>query len=507
MSLLRSRPILQAESRLIALFDRTFEKAAKTRTLDFERELPRNVRQWFGSNTFALQLDKIITEIIRQSLLYTDGQMKKLSAATVKESHILTEEAVRISGEISDKASEAIVRMLKDDAIYYKHPYELAKRIDDLWDGQRYKAVAFAQTFTADVATATTIHRYRQYGVEYMEFDAELDDRTTDQCRCLHGTIFDLSKDNLYHPPLHFRCRSGLVPIPVTRDIDDDMLYENRDFSGVLEDPEAVSKAFGNIDKFNEKYRIDKFVLDQDIAARMMAEKGLSVGISGPSLKELAKEILPSAPATFTQAKTVKEAEQWAVQNLGVSKASYRGLDVVYANEVNRSILSFKSQFSVLRLDEIECVKRTQRGQFTFVMQNVSRAGRGEICTNKLQINTAFFKQAEDLSGLNTYIKSIADRGHWVPVNVEQVIAHELGHTLTFQGLTDSAMMARNYELMARRSFKSSTLSTYGATSDAEGIAECFAKYMKARSIADVETYGDLTASDIIKKYTGVKLK
>jgi hypothetical protein len=140
-------------------------------------------------------------------------------------------------------------------------------------------------------------------------------------------------------------------------------------------------------------------------------------------------------------------------------------------------------------------------------MQNVSRAGRGEICTNKLQINTAFFKQAEDLSGLNTYIKSIADRGHWVPVNVEQVIAHELGHTLTFQGLTDTAMMSRNYELTARRSFKSSTLSAYGATSDAEGIAESFAKYLKTGTISDVETYGNLKAIEIIKKYTGVELK
>jgi SPP1 gp7 family putative phage head morphogenesis protein len=291
MTLLRSRPILQAESRLIALFDRTFEKAAKTRTLDFERELPWNVRQWFGSSTFALQLDKIITEIIRQSLLYADGQMKKLSAATVKESHILTEEAVRISGEISDKASEAIVRMLKDDAIYYKHPYELAKRIDDLWDGQRYKAVAFAQTFTADVATATTVHRYRQYGVEYMEFDAELDDRTTDQCRCLDGTIFDLSKDSVdrYRPPLHHRCRSGLRPIPITRTIDENKLFENRDFSGTLDDPEDIAKAFGNIEKFNEKYRISQYVIDQDLAARIMLEKGVSVGVSGPDLDIILK--------------------------------------------------------------------------------------------------------------------------------------------------------------------------------------------------------------------------
>ncbi len=502
MSLLNSRQIRKAENSLIALISRAVERSLKVRSLDYSREIPRNIRREFGSRTYAVQLDGILTEIIKQSLLYADGQMKKLSAAGVNESHILTEETVRMTTDMAQNVADSIIRTLRDDKIYYQHPNTLASGLLDLWKGERYRAVRFARTFTADVATATTVHRYRQYGVEYMEFDAELDERTTDQCTALHGTLFDLSKGDvdLYRPPLHHHCRSGLMPVPITEEIDESKLFENRDFSG-------FEKALGDIDTFNEKYRIDKFVLDQDISARIMSEKGLSIGISGPSLRELAKDVLPSAPPTFTQAKTVKEAEQWAVQNLGVSKASYRGLDVVYANEVNRSILGFKSQFSALRLNEIECVKRTQRGQFTFVMQNVSRAGRGEICTNKLQINTAFFKQAEDLSGLNTYIKSIADRGHWVPVNVEQVIAHELGHTLTFQGLTDSAMMARNYELMTRRSFKSSTLSAYGATSDAEGIAECFAKYMKARSIADVETYGDLSASDIIKKYTGVKLK
>lgn len=502
MSLLRSREIRKAENRLIALISRAVERSLQVRSLDYSREVPRNIRREFGSKTYAVQLDGILTEIIKQSLLYADGQMNKLSAAGVNESHILTEETVRMTTDMAQNAVDSIIRTLQDDKIYYQHPNNLARGMLDLWDGERYRAVRFARTFTADVATATTVHRYRQYGVEYMEFDAELDDRTTDQCRALHGTIFDLSKGDvdLYRPPTHHHCRSGLMPVPITEEIDESKLFENQDFSG-------FEKALDDIDTFNEKYRIDKFVLDQDISARIMSEKGLSVGISGPSLKELAKDIIPNAPAAFTQATTVKEAEQWAVGNLGVSKASYRGLNVTYANEINRSISDFRAAFPSLNLNEIECIKRTRGGRYTFVMQNVSKAGRGQITTNKLQINTAFISQAEDLSGLNAYIKSIADRGHWVPETLGQVVAHELGHTLTFQGIDDAMMMARNYELTARRSFKASSLSAYGATSDAEGIAECFAKYMKARSIADVETYGDLTASEIIKKYTGVNLR
>lgn len=292
MSLLQSPYILRAERRLISLFDRTFEKASNVLTLDYSKELPKNTKRWFGSATFSKQLDSLITEIIKQSLLYADGQMKILAAASVGESAILTKEAVRLSKDLSAEVAESIVRMLDDDAIYYQHPNKLARRIEDLWGGERYKAVRFARTFTADVATGTAVHRYRQYGVRYMEFDAKIDDRTSDQCRCLDGTIFDLERGSVdaYRPPLHHHCRSDLVPLPITEEVDESRIFEKRDFSGVLEDPANVDKAFQNIDKFNEKYRVSKFVLDQDLQARIMFEKGFSVGISGPDLETIMKQ-------------------------------------------------------------------------------------------------------------------------------------------------------------------------------------------------------------------------
>lgn len=423
MSLLARPKLLRAENRLILLFDRTFQKAANVRTLNYSRELPANVKRWFGSAIFAKQLDQILTEIIKQSILYADGQMKILTAASTGESTILTTEAVRMSKELSAEVSESIVRMLDNDAIYYQHPNKLAKRIEDLWGGERYKAVRFARTFTADVATASAVHRYRQYGVRYMEFDAKIDDRTSDQCRCLDGTIFDLEKGSVdaYRPPLHHHClvagtkivtssgdknikdikigdkvlthlghympvtetmsrfpeklidlhtssyhvritpnhpillwdmyngvykwveagnlnvddmvctvngyefvllvqecepeqvynisvqedesyiangivvhncRSDLVPLPITEEIDESRIYENRDFSDALKDPAQVDKAFQNIDKFNEKYRVSKYVLDQDLQARIMFEKGAWVGVEGPALGESAEQIV-----------------------------------------------------------------------------------------------------------------------------------------------------------------------------------------------------------------------
>ena len=213
--LLDSKEIHSIESRLIALLDRTFLKSTKLDSGDYRKELPKNVKRWFGSKTFEKQLDNLITELIKFSLLYADTQMKIMTAAKVEEGTILTKEAIARATDISETASKSIIRMLEDDAIYYEGPAKLGRRIEDLWQGQRWKAVSFAHTFSADVATATTVYRYRQYGVQFMEVRAKIDERTTPQCRALHQVVFDLSKDSVdaYRPPLHHRCirRDSLI--------------------------------------------------------------------------------------------------------------------------------------------------------------------------------------------------------------------------------------------------------------------------------------------------------
>lgn len=287
MHLLQSRQILTIERNLISLIDRTFQKAARVATLNYKTELPKRVRQEFRSKTFALQLDKLITELILQSISYADTQAKQLTAAApvLNPSYVLTEEAVRLSGELSKECAESVVRMLVEDAIYYESPRALANRITDLWGNEKYRAERFARTFTADVSTASTVSRYRSLGIRYMEFNAEVDDKTTNQCRCLDGTIFDLEKGSVdaYRPPLHMHCRSGLIPL-TDSDFEENRLFENRDFSNALDDPKEVDRAFKQIDSFNDRYRVSKLIIDQDLAARYMFEKGFSVGIDGPDL-------------------------------------------------------------------------------------------------------------------------------------------------------------------------------------------------------------------------------
>jgi SPP1 gp7 family putative phage head morphogenesis protein len=286
MNLFHSPEIYKLESRYVSLFDRTIKKGFKGAAAP---ALLAKVKNQFKSATFRVQLDQILDDLVLLAVDYADKQITgEASAATrakLSRSYMsaasevlpLTEELVRLSVELAEQIVESIVILLKEEGIYQVHPNQLAKRIMELWDGEKYQAVRFSRTFTADVANNSTLHRYRQHNIKAWEFRAKLDNKTSIQCQMLHGTIFytDSESSGQYRPPLHFHCRSSMWPIPITREIDQALVYENRDFSKLRDqdtelDPDVI---MADISKFKEKYTIDKFILQEDIEKRLLKLK------------------------------------------------------------------------------------------------------------------------------------------------------------------------------------------------------------------------------------------
>jgi SPP1 gp7 family putative phage head morphogenesis protein len=286
MNLLQSPEIYKLESRYVSLFDRTIKKGFKGAAAP---ALLAKVKNQFRSATFRVQLDQILDDLVLLAVDYADKQITgEASAATrakLSRSYMsaasevlpLTEELVRLSVELAEQVVESIVILLKEEGIYQVHPNQLAKRIMELWDGEKYQAVRFSRTFTADVANNSTLHRYRQHNIKAWEFRAKLDNKTSIQCQMLHGTIFytDSESSGQYRPPLHFHCRSSMWPIPITREIDQALVYENRDFSKLRDqdtelDPDVI---MADISKFKEKHTIDKFILQEDIEKRLLKLK------------------------------------------------------------------------------------------------------------------------------------------------------------------------------------------------------------------------------------------
>lgn len=295
-TLLDSPEIYKIEFNLISLIDRTFKKGVSRKS---GPQLKNSIKQQFSSNTFKIQLDKIIDDLYLYTIDFTDKLIKTVLKADFTESHIsyflyaastntkgtyleLTEEAVKESTSLASDITDSIIRVLKDEAIYQESNEKLATRVLDLWGSNKYRAESWARTFSADVATNTTLYRYQTSGIEECQFYATLDERTSQNCRMMHGTVFkvDSSEARQYRCPLHFRCRSTILPVSITTKIPDSLRYENRNFDQPVSqtfqpledklDQDLVKKTFKNIDDFREKYAIPKYILNADTEKRLL---------------------------------------------------------------------------------------------------------------------------------------------------------------------------------------------------------------------------------------------
>lgn len=308
--LLDSTEINTIESNLISLFDRTFKKGIKGQS---GPKLQNSVKLAFSSKTFEKQIDSLIDDIYLYTIDFTDKLIQKtlkaglqriptkrhLSAAKTDRPEtpfVLTEEAVKECAGLADEVVESIIRVLKDEAIYQEHPRVLARRILDLWGGERYRAVRWARTFSADVATNTSLYQFKQQGIEECQFYARIDGRTSPQCRMMHGTVWkvDSPEARQYKCPLHQNCRSVILPLTSFSKVDDSLRYENRDFTKQVNqdfkpleegiDEKAMKKIFKEIDTFNEKWAVPSWVFDEDVEKRI-AKLGVEVESKVPKIK------------------------------------------------------------------------------------------------------------------------------------------------------------------------------------------------------------------------------
>lgn len=149
---------------------------------------------------------------------------------------ILDAESFKVVGdystEITKKMRNTVVQGLK-----------AGTPTNDIVDALRQMAGDFTDTWLATVVRTKTTEIYNQARKSYWEnddvakqiveayqFSAILDDRTTEVCSHLDGDIFETGDfANSITPPLHFNCRSILVPVTKFEDYTPD-------------DPESLSK-------------------------------------------------------------------------------------------------------------------------------------------------------------------------------------------------------------------------------------------------------------------------
>jgi SPP1 gp7 family putative phage head morphogenesis protein len=139
---------------------------------------------------------------------------------------------------ITKKTKDELIKAIKDGM-----PLSSVTSVLDE-EGQKLTEVAlerYARTKSTEVFNKGRMEYFNSTGiVEAYQFSAILDDVTSEICGSLHGLTFP--KDDAPIPPLHFNCRSVLIPITRFEDWSQD----------------KVTNGGENVDKFLEKNVTDK---------------------------------------------------------------------------------------------------------------------------------------------------------------------------------------------------------------------------------------------------------
>jgi SPP1 gp7 family putative phage head morphogenesis protein len=147
--------------------------------------------------------------------LSTESQVNLREIQTVVESEWLGSNYSKRVWSDTDKLVKRLVENLKGSFIRNETPMDLARKLRSEFNVTRSQAETLARTETTHVITKTTVDRYKDFGYEEYEYEAYLDSRTSQVCRNLDGSKFQLKdyESGVNAPPMHPNCRSTILPI------------------------------------------------------------------------------------------------------------------------------------------------------------------------------------------------------------------------------------------------------------------------------------------------------
>ena len=239
------------------IFDRAVSALDPTRRVNLTRATARPA--------VKTKIQTATLNIFKQGIVSVEDEikqaLKRASAATIDTTlndfesgiaKIYANDTTEYMGFLSKEMQDQMnVSLAEGHALGESIP-KLSDRLKDTWKLGKVRAVRYARTQTNDVYNAAHMSRYSSSSVvEYVQFSAHLDDRTSPICRMYHKTIWKKNDPGIQVPPLHFNCRSRLLPyfgkVPGERDFK--ILSDGTEITG--KEVKAVDKM---LNTFKTKY-------------------------------------------------------------------------------------------------------------------------------------------------------------------------------------------------------------------------------------------------------------
>lgn len=375
-------------------------------------------------------------------------------------------------------------------------PDKAIKTIAKRFETSKNNAGRLVMTESALFASAAQQDCFNDLGVERYEIVATLDFKTSPTCQSLDGKIFNMKdfKPGVTAPPFHCWCRTLTVPY-----------FDDNAGSRIARGADGKTYYVPDTMKYPEW---KKSFVDGG------AKEGLQE-LSDSGIKKLG----------FTPSKTIKEANQYANEVLGINYVDYKGLHIDVANAWNEGLATNFSSFPELKnqfgfVGESHARNTTMKPiirqyyleQMVKHNPNVSldrleRHVDKEIAKimNKLKVRSESYAsswapqqepykrfagitfnsvQGADINKLLEYLKSdVVKKFHPVGCDtVKSVLDHEIGHQLdkmlklssknNIRELFDTRTQEQITEELSKYAWKNTNSNRYS-----EFIAEAWAEY------------------------------
>lgn len=199
-----------------------------------------------------------------------------------------------------------------------KAPDDAIKNISNRMRVSKNNVGALVMTESAFFSSAAQKDAFQELDVEEYEVVATLDSRTSEICRMLDGFVGKMEdyKPGETAPPFHVRCRTTTAP------------HFRDEFAKIGERAARDENGKTYYVPANMSYRTwkNKFVKEK------------------PKVNTPKKKVV-----NFKPANTIKEAEDYARNNLGIKNVSYKGVDVTTANAWNEGLQDSFERFPELK--------------------------------------------------------------------------------------------------------------------------------------------------------------
>ena len=256
-------------------------------------------------------------------------------------------------------------------------PQRIIKDMKKTLNSSQKATERLVRTESAFVTAASRLESFEKMGVKQLRFLATLDLDTSKVCRDMDGKVFDLkdAKIGVNVHPLHPNCRSTEVPYiknrfteggkRTARDkngntyyVPTDMTYHEWYQTYVANDPEWLLQEQKHKHKSVDKKQYEEY-------KKVLGKKGVGTFDNFQNmkytnveewnnLKQKRRDALKNTSANneskpFVPAKTIEEANDYAMNVLGIKMASYKGVDITTANEWNRGLKDTFDRFPALK--------------------------------------------------------------------------------------------------------------------------------------------------------------